>query len=178
MDWGAELNNSYPAALLEVLVSCALIAVVLERTLGALIGIAESARNALTSSSERFMACGHRVTGWTRFPWRDIVTFSIALAVCHGIPIRLIAYVMPGYGNGTVDAVFSALFITGVAQVVHSAFVRIDSGVSDSQGSTRKRLDFDPPETTPERSSVSRFRLGSLGCGPWKNQAGEHRVTE
>lgn len=148
-------------ALLDMLAMCFLAALILERAVAVLCdpgnGRALAAASAILPATLRA-----RLEWLPMLPLRAALTLGAALATCYVLPMQLLATVKPGVVPGAADAFVSALFITGLAQLLHQLFGRVFRS-PQLTAVPFARLGFEPSDQDPPAPTVA-FRLDRLGA--------------
>jgi hypothetical protein len=137
----------------ELLALCGVAALVLERVLTVLCG-------ALPGAASNWL--GHE----PKFPLRDSVTLAAAVAIAHALPLHLIEAFKAGAVPSAIDTAVAALFITGLAQLMHRVLSSAAVGAAGSSAAAPRA--FEPPAATaiPAAMAPRLFKLGSLKTTP------------
>lgn len=153
---------SVQPAMLELLTLCGVVAFILERAAAVLCG-PKKAHGPATLLAMLPAPLPAWLGKMPTPPLRESATLACAGTICHALPLHLIATVKAGVVSHDIDTLVTALFITGLAQLIQQLLSRIAPGRAAAPVTPTNLVDFNPPAPLiPPATPAIPFKLGRL----------------
>ena len=119
--------DQLPLLTLELLVKCMLIALILERALSVAFTDPAIAIELTKLPQIISLPLSSRFSSLPKLPFQEAVTLSCAIYLCQALSLHLVASFQMGAFVPDADNVVSALFITGLVQLIRRIFSLLPS---------------------------------------------------